>query len=419
LKKGSLIAGWRRFEFIAVILLLLWGELWDVPAYLFTVGNLIAYALVFILVGSRWKQIAYWLTKDPILVALVSLAAISVLWSSVPDITVADTRSLLRTTLFGAYFGTRFSFNQQLRMVAYALLIATVVTVMIVLAFPSYGIEVSGSIGAAWSGFFGGKQGLGRMMGIATISFISMTASRYPWFWSGCWAAAVLVLWFSKSQTALLALILFTLVRPFFKIAKQAYKTKTILTIVSLISIIAIAALLISNLEYIVVGLLGKNLEFNGRTPIWTLSIAAGLKRPFFGYGIAGFWPSEIGVNTLGQLWSSYLDLSAYGGRYHSHNGFLDLFMQLGAVGLGLYLIHLFGLLAKLFKKLAVSDAPGSFWALQMVLFQIFFNMTESMTMVANSFLWILYMGFSLRIKIESAQEQKSTYESVKVGALV
>jgi O-antigen ligase len=407
LKKDLIIAWWQKFELVAVIFLLLWGEMWNLPLFLFTAGNIVNYGLVAILVLSCWKQIVYWLTKDWLLISLVSLAVLSILWSAAPDVTLADSRSMLRTTFFGAYLGSRFSFKQQLKLVSIALAIAAFLTVPVVFAFPSYGLQMANGQ-LSWTGFYAGKQGLGRMMAIAIISFASFALIQQRrtrfWVWVGFFFLAAIIIWFSKSRIALVVALILVCIQPLYTILKQAPKTKALFTTISLLLASGISLFLLSNLEFIVVDLLGKNLEFNGRTPIWTLSIEAGMDRPLLGYGLSAFWPSDVGLHVISNLWAVHLDLEAFGNRYHSHNGFIDLFVQLGVVGLAIFLCHTSILILRLFRRLLLSRSQEAFWAVQIILFQLLFNIAEAMTMLSMAVMWMLYVAFSIRINIEDSR---------------
>jgi O-antigen ligase len=68
-----------------------------------------------------------------------------------------------------------------------------------------------------------------------------------------------------------------------------------------------------------------------GRLPLWELSSTYVWQRPVFGYGFDSFWtPDRI------RFFSAQLQWAVP----HSHNGFIELALDLGGAGLIIYLIQ-------------------------------------------------------------------------------
>jgi len=84
---------------------------------------------------------------------------------------------------------------------------------------------------------------------------------------------------------------------------------------------------------------LGRDMTFTGRTPLWSTLIDLGLQRPLFGYGYGGFWiPERI------ELIRDRVNLIFRIG----HNGFLEIFVEGGFVGVLLLLTVLVTSLMKI-----------------------------------------------------------------------
>ena len=75
--------------------------------------------------------------------------------------------------------------------------------------------------------------------------------------------------------------------------------------------------------------LLGKDPTLTGRTGIWKLVIASAVKRPILGFGYRAFWTGLQGE-------SAHLALTEGWSPTGAHNGFLDVWLNLGLVGLGI-----------------------------------------------------------------------------------
>src|SRR5262249_21893292 len=76
---------------------------------------------------------------------------------------------------------------------------------------------------------------------------------------------------------------------------------------------------------------LGKDATLTGRTALWYLVADAIAYRPWFGYGYGAFWLGATGESA--SIWSALSWQPA-----EAHNGFLDLGLQLGLVGVALFL---------------------------------------------------------------------------------
>ncbi|CAA9319106.1 MAG: hypothetical protein AVDCRST_MAG93-5659, partial [uncultured Chloroflexia bacterium] len=96
------------------------------------------YATTSLLIVTRWRRFLWVATRDKLLLLLVGLAVVSVVWSVAPAITLRRDVALLGTTLVGAYFAMRYEPGEQLRLLAWALGVAALLSLLFALALPSY-----------------------------------------------------------------------------------------------------------------------------------------------------------------------------------------------------------------------------------------------------------------------------------------
>ena len=85
---------------------------------------------------------------------------------------------------------------------------------------------------------------------------------------------------------------------------------------------------------------LGRDASLTGRVPLWQESWALWGQRPLFGYGYAAFW--NAGSPDVQYVWK-IIGWNAP----NAHNGYMDVLLQVGLLGLALY--------AVLWAKLTVS----------------------------------------------------------------
>lgn len=191
----------------------------------------------------------------------------------------------------------------------------------------------------------------------------------------------------SQSSTSAVVFVIgvFILGSEFYR-KKQGSKFKNV-TIVALLIISILQGLLLFIGDTSIVSLFfsaaGRESSFTGRVPLWKEMIKIGKQRPIFGAGYGGFWIGN-------RITHSFEDIFWFTPG-NSHNGYIDLFVDLGLMGL----IFLFLLIVKAFNNIALSykeeKALGTllFTFLIMVLFH---NVTESSIAKATVFLWDLFL---------------------------
>jgi exopolysaccharide production protein ExoQ len=90
---------------------------------------------------------------------------------------------------------------------------------------------------------------------------------------------------------------------------------------------------------------------FTGRIPLWEFLVSRYLdERPFFGYGFQGFWtPRHILRVTASQGWIIL----------HAHSGYLNILLELGYVGLSLFVLVLAFAMKRVYAYFRATRDPG------------------------------------------------------------
>lgn len=96
---------------------------------------------------------------------------------------------------------------------------------------------------------------------------------------------------------------------------------------------VALAAALWAGALDAVLGLFGKDATLTGRTYLWSEGIRFGDEAPWLGVGYQAWWVR--GFAEAERLWSEFYISSRSG--FHFHNTFIQLYVDLGIAGLGLY----------------------------------------------------------------------------------
>ena len=137
-------------------------------------------------------------------------------------------------------------------------------------------------------------------------------------------------------------------------------------------------------------GLMGKSADMTGRTYIWKKVLELIDQRPLQGWGWISYWLPTV---------KPYKDLIwLHGVPYlQAHNAFLDVWMQLGIFGLGLFV----GLLAYTFValwRLAVRHtSPLYLWPILVFVGIVVQNLTESRMLIEIG--WMLLVLFAVKVR--------------------
>jgi O-antigen ligase len=387
-----------RLEPIIVVSLLLYFTGANLPHSIKGLVNTGSYGLIGLLfLGmGRWQRCAYVATRDIWLILALGVTVASFFWSFAPAYTSDEVKALIRATLFGVYLAARYSPKEQMRLFAWTVGIGAVLSTIAAIAIPSYGIS-TGVHQGLWKGIYAHKQYLGRIMtvGFTPLLFASFDNWKYKNLaFLGAILAVLLVL-LSQSKTSLILLILSIFLIPLYRFARQQYKLRVILLILALLITGSIAILVVSNIETIVVDILGKNLELSARTPIWELAIEKGRERLWFGYGYAGFWTSDAASIVFSQTWAGSVTNDGET-RFHAHNGFIDVFLQIGLVGLAFCILSFFGTALRAIKLVTSIRGIENFWMLHFLIITLLFNVTETRTFLSIGTFWSLTVSMSL-----------------------
>ncbi len=221
--------------------------------------------------------------------------------------------------------------------------------------------------------------------------------------WTG-FSLSVSLIVLSNSKNALLSLLFMLILIPFWKILRQSYKQKLFLFHASLLLGGGIIVGLINYVEPIL-NSMGKDLTLTGRIPLWIVLLDKVSDKPWLGYGYNGFWPSEIDDVQSQLLWSAG----------HAHNGFLEVALGLGLLGLLLLIFNLLSNYLRAVKLVSLATTAEYLWPLQVMTIIIFVNFSIESTFLKPNIFWMLYVGTSLSLILQHDRLQKAQFIKSKL----
>ena len=337
------------------------------------------YLILAALVVTRLKAVvraalAHWWT-----ILLVVTVATSVLWSQDPQITIHRTIKILATCSVGWYLVARYPPREIFQLLAIALVFTALLS-----AF--YGtLDPGVASGIEWQGVWGHKNVFARSMVLSATAclLLLLEPTRWRWLlWAG-FALSCAMVGLSQSATgAIILMVLIVLVRFSGSLRLRA----TILIPL----LIGCALLLVGGVVWLqhhaadLAGQMGKDTTLTGRTELWAVAIMMIQRHPWLGYGFGAFWRGPSGES--GELLSAV--------RYqppHAHNGFIDLTLDLGLVGLAIFVAGLATALFAAVSRARSARTTSAVAPLVVLAFVAMYNLTESSVLRHNTLYLVLY----------------------------
>lgn len=338
------------------------------PTTLFSALAIYVVALVFLL--RQPVHAVRMVADNPLLVLIFILPLLSVFWSEDPGVSLRRAIALAMTGLFCVYLAIRLSPDEFLRKLLLALFIGGVASLLVTAAFPGIAIEHSSINTGSWKGVYGHKAILGRIAAVAVMVSIYVRP-KYRWERIMRWATVAIFLFLSiESQSRaswlmLLAGLGFVLILWVVRAERLSTGLK-----VGIAAIIALALLLLAVASFdMVLSDFGRDDTFSGRTKLWQGAIAvAEAKHPILGAGYRAFW-TESGASGVRSYILSWARLPA-----HGHNGYLDVWLEMGIPGLVAFAAFLVMTTARLAVRVLREPHDPSWAAFSVFLFLFILN---------------------------------------------
>jgi len=350
------------------------------------------YATTLFLLLARLKSTVYTAKTDPFLWALVGIAVISFMWSDFPNESQKGGLDVLKTTLFGLYFASRFSLKDQLRLLVWALGIGAVITVMYTLPFRGTGLE-SGTHAGAWRGTLLHKNLLARLMLVSAVASLLVALNTRRWrnrylVWAVCGLSVALIV-LSTSKTALVVFATLIILLPLYNALRWSEGLAIPFFITLSLVGGAIATFVVSGWDSLLVSL-GKDPTLSGRTDIWEVVIENIWERPWFGYGYQGFWQEKGDADLVWRVIRYKV--------FHAHNGFLNIAVELGLVGMFLFVLSVLFTYIRALQWARLGKTSEYLWPITYITFLLMYNYTETTNITQHSLFWVLFVTATLSL---------------------
>ncbi len=354
------------------------------------------------LLAIRWKQTLQVVMRDRFTILLAVFAFASILWSVAPDASYVRAVGLIGTTLFGIYLATQYSLKEQIVVMAWSFGLVIGLSILYALLLPQFGI-MGGVHTGDWRGIYTHKNTLGMRMVLsgATFLLLLLDSKRPSLFPALGLASSAALIALSTSKGALIKFVVVLAVVGLCQLLR--WRWRYLVPVVLGGTFIGSASLLwaLGNLEAIA-EFLNKDITLTGRTEIWQFVVEVLQRKPWLGYGYDAFWSQGLDGDAA-YIWRAFMWETP-----HAHNGFLDIWLQLGFVGVSLLVLGLYYHLLHSVIQLRYTSGSEYLWPVLLLVFCIFDNLTETTLLRSNDVLWVIYVATTLQGYVTVTQPRSS-----------
>jgi O-antigen ligase len=339
--------------------------------------------------------------QEKFLAIFLIWSLLGMIWSNYPDITFK--RWIL---IFGSYiviisiFVHSVSTEDILKYFRIVLFIYIPLSVISILVIPGATQSYQGEF--AWRGLADHKNGFGQIVLVSSlIYFFSLHnyESKFKRLDYLMLFTSLILLLGSRSSTSIITLFIIGII-VFFTGVKEKFfihgiaKWFMYLLVIFLGTIFIGAIFLFPSILENLFNFIGKDPTFTGRTDLWADVISIVSSKIIWGVGYGAFWvPNSSQLNYIYQI---YIWLPQ-----QSHNGYIDITIETGLVGLSIFISMLIAYFHRN-RKWKIDQ----FWK-YFILAAIILNFQESSIFRTTSMTGILFM-FSYMIQSFEIVKQKS-----------
>jgi O-antigen ligase len=344
-------------------------------------------AILGILSLVRLRSLLTAIKQNPLVVATVVLVLASVAWSYDPGLSLRRAGTYSIGALLALYLVARLDFEAIVRLLALSTVVPAVASFVYALGWPDFAIMQSPEVAGSLRGVYAHKNQIANVMALGFMLqlYLALTTRRRLWHLGlAALHAGLVVAAHSASFTVSLALIVMLL--GFHMLVRF---NRQLAALAGLAGVMVVLGLGVGALEDpdAFFALLGRDATLTGRTELWPELPAIIAEHLWLGWGYAAFWQADNPV--VVALWDAV--------RWqppHAHNGFFEIAIDFGLVGLALALVMLarFGLGA---WRIAARQAGYEGWIyICVVAYTLFNNLVEISLLRGQEFGWFSFMVF-------------------------
>ncbi len=335
-----------------------------------------------------------WLFVGAPLGILLILTFSSALWSVNPEVTIRRAVALTGASIIGIYTGLRLPVRQLILLVFLATISILVFSLLLAIVSPLQGTDFEHRL----RGVCSDKNHFAEVCALTLLTSLALTGmgrgSNYETALRVFGAVLSIVCMVMARSTAVIpvlgsALAMLALGHVLLRASPK------VLAVIPFLAGVALLLLMIAIANSgEVAEFLGKDADISGRTLIWAFAFKHIAIRPFTGWGYSAFW---VGGDSPGAVFWANVHL----GVPHAHNGYIQLALDLGFLGVVLFAVGVVLVVSKLLWMMIYLRQPGTPWSFGFLTLYLVVNYSEALLWVGNEPLLLMFIAMVVRTNVD------------------
>jgi exopolysaccharide production protein ExoQ len=352
-----------------------------------------------------YKHIIRLFIRNKLMLLLCFLPLLSTIWSQDPGKTARAGLSVVLSSAFAAYLSVKFTPARLMRLLMLLGWVALIVSLFLAVFMPQYGLNHRSGSAGEWEGMFPGKNVCAMQLFFLLFPAIYLEPvndleriGRFLYIGLALGEIAM-----TRSATAIIMLVALAL---YVIITRLVFKLRSQDSIpVALIAGTTVIGIAATAFQYrnVIFALVGKDPTLTGRTSIWGAILVSVMKQPLLGYGYGSFWTSLTGESANVILAIGWV-------MGYAHNGFLQILLDVGWLGLILLLVVTAGTFRAAFKCFVLHRTAAVQWYIGVLCFVLLYNMDEASLLSTFNLSWVMFLVCSFNLR-ELAREPSARTE--------
>ena len=225
-------------------------------------------------------------------------------------------------------------------------------------------------------------------LSILVFLYLTLTVKKGKWVWVlGLFSSLGLLVGCQSAAAMIISLFIVMVIIGFYLVKKMPL----LVWLIVLGSIIVVTLIPLPNTAQML-GYFGKDETLTGRTPLWEFCVFMAQKKPLLGYGYGAFWLGSEGPSS--EVWR---EVNMGTDSNHCHNGFLEVILGVGGIGLFILLIVCWAIV-KRSSGFLFTRKLGFQYSIYLILLLwiLSYNISEQALLYRNNIFWILFSSVAL-----------------------
>lgn len=306
------------------------------------------------------------------LVVVVSFFVTTTVWSAAPVLSVADSMVIVSIATISVLAGSFSSLQDLVGGVLLGCFAILVLSVAVGVALPSYGLVPDGYQAGSLRGVMLDRNSLSFVLLLGLIATLASDPRRniFRWQRSLLFGAFMGGIWWTSSSTCLILSVVVTALAAGLSAIRRVPPPRRAPAATVGAIIAASAATIINSNFSEVLSLVNRDPSLTGRTRVWPAVENLIAQSPWLGQGWGAVWGNERIREQLARTIG--FDVP------HSHNGYLDVQVQVGTIGLWMVLLLLAIIAVRGVANYLSASSPLASWSLILVVVLILYNKVET-----------------------------------------